>query len=235
MKTIGLLGGMSWESTVSYYRTINRVVGERLGGLCSARLVLYSVEFSEIERLQREDRWEEAGAILADAACRLERAGAECVVICANTMHKVAPQIQAAVTIPLIHIADVTARRVLAAGLRRIGLLGTRYTMEMDFYRERLAERFGLTVLTPHAADRDLVNRVIFDELCRGVLRDESRTAYQRVIDDLVRDGAEGIISGCTEIGMLLGPDDVAVPLFDTGTIHAEAAALWALDDSTDG
>lgn len=234
MRTIGLLGGMSWESTVSYYRTINRVVGERLGGLHSARIVLYSVEFSEIERLQREDRWTEAGAILADAARRLERAGAECLVICANTMHKVAPQIAEAVTIPLIHIADATARRIRAAGLRNVGLLGTRYTMEMDFYRERLAERFGLTVRTPGAADRETVNRVIFEELCRGIVRDASRAAYRRIIDDLVRDGAEGIISGCTEISMLLGPDDVSVPLFDTGAIHAEAAALWALGVGND-
>lgn len=231
MRTIGLLGGMSWESTVSYYRTINRVVGERLGGLCSARIVLYSVEFSEIERLQREDRWTEAGVILADAARRLEGAGAECLVMCANTMHKVAAQIEEAVTIPLLHIADVTARRIRAAGLRTVGLLGTRYTMEMDFYRARLAERFDLTVLTPAAADRELVNRVIFDELCRGVVRDESRAAYQRIIADLVRGGAEGIVSGCTEIGMLLGPGDVDVPLFDTGAIHAEAAALFALGE----
>jgi aspartate racemase len=231
MKTIGLLGGMSWESTVSYYRTINRLVGARLGGLHSARIVLYSVEFDEMERLQREGRWTDAGAILADAAQRLERAGADFLVICANTMHKVAPQIEEAVAIPLLHIADLTAQRVRAAGLRTVGLLGTRYTMEMDFYRERLAERHGLTVRTPGPADRETVNRVIFDELCRGVIRDASRTEYRRIVGDLVRDGAEGVISGCTEISLLLGPDDVDVPLFDTGTIHAEEAALYALAD----
>lgn len=231
MKTIGLLGGMSWESTVSYYRTINRIVGERLGGLHSARIVLYSVEFGEIETMQREGRWADAGAVLVDAARRLEGAGADVLVICANTMHKVAPQIAEAVAIPLLHIADVTAQRILTAGLRTVGLLGTRYTMEMDFYRERLAERFGLTVRTPDAKDREIVNRVIFDELCRGVVRDESRAAYVRIVQDLMRDGAECIISACTEIGMLLGPDDVTVPLFDTGAIHAEEAAVWALGD----
>ena len=234
MRTIGLLGGMSWESTVSYYRTINRMVAERLGGLHSARIVLYSVEFAEIERLQREDRWTEAGAILAEAARRLGRAGAECLVICANTMHKVAPQIEDAVGIPLLHIADVTAERIVAAGLRTVLLLGTRYTMDLDFYRARLAERFGLTVLVPGPADRETVNRVIFDELCRGIVRSESRAAYQRIVEHHVRTGAEGVISGCTEIAMLLGPDDVGVPLFDTGAIHAEAAALWALGDPTD-
>ena len=229
MKTIGLLGGMSWESTVSYYRSINRVVGERLGGLHSARIVLYSVEFHEIELLQREGRWAEAGAILAGAARRLEQAGAECLVICANTMHKVAPQIEEVVSIPLLHIADVTAQRILAARLRTVALLGTRYTMEMDFYRKRLEGPFGLEVRTPGPEDRESINRVIFDELCRGVVRDESRAAYRRIVNELVRDGAEGVILGCTEIGMLLGPDDVHVPLFDTAAIHAEAAASWAL------
>ena len=231
MRTIGLLGGMSWESTASYYRTINRVVGERLGGLHSARIVLYSVEFHEMELLQREGRWTEAGEILADAARRLEHAGAECLVICANTMHKVAPQIEDAVAIPLLHIADVTAQRILAADMRTVGLLGTRYTMEMDFYRRRLEERFGLAVRTPGEADREIINRVIFDELCRGVVREESRTDYVRIVEDLVRDGAESIILGCTEISMLLGPDDVHVPLFDTAAIHAEAAAAWALGE----
>ncbi len=231
MKTIGLLGGMSWESTVSYYRTINRVIGERLGGLHSARIVLFSVDFDEIEQMQREGRWTEAGTVLTDAARRLERAGAECVVVCANTMHKVAPEIASAVTIPLLHIADATATRILAAGFRKVGLLGTRYTMEMDFYRTRLAEAFGLTVLTPSSADRETVHRLIFEELCRGVFRDEARAAYRRIVEDLVRAGAEGVISGCTEIGLLLGPGDVTVPLFDTGTIHAEEAARWALGD----
>jgi aspartate racemase len=235
MKTIGLLGGMSWESTASYYRTINRLVGERLGGLHSARIVLYSVEFHEVELLQREGRWTEAGEILADAARRLERAGAECLLICANTMHKVAPQIEDAVTIPLLHIADVTAQRIRAAGMRTVALLGTRYTMEMDFYRKRLEERFGLDVRVPEPADREIVNRVIFDELCRGIVRDDSRSEYRRIMDALVRDGAEAVISGCTEIGMLLGPADVPVPLFDTAALHAEAAVSWALGDDAAG
>ena len=231
MKTIGLLGGMSWESTVSYYRTINRVVGARLGGLHSARIVLYSVEFHEIEKLQRAGRWTEAGEILADAAQRLERAGAECLVVCANTMHKVAPRIEEAIAIPLLHIADVTAKRVRAVGMKRVGLLGTRYTMEDAFYRDRLEARHGLEVRTPAPADRETIHRVIFEELCRGEIRDESRAEYRRIIQDLVRDGAEGVVLGCTEISLLLGPDDVNVPLFDTGAIHAEEAALYALGE----
>jgi aspartate racemase len=234
MKTIGLLGGMSWESTVSYYRTINGVVGAHLGGLHSARIVLYSVEFHEMEALQRAGRWTEAGEILADAAQRLERAGADFLVVCANTMHKVAPQIEEAVGIPLLHIADVTAKRVRATGMKTVGLLGTRYTMEDAFYRDRLETRHGLQVRIPAAADRDIVHRVIFEELCRGEVRDDSRAEYRRIVHDLVRDGAEGVVSGCTEISMLLGPDDVSVPLFDTGAIHAEEAALYALRGDAD-
>ncbi|MEB2284067.1 MAG: aspartate racemase [Polyangiaceae bacterium UTPRO1] len=231
MKTIGLLGGMSWESTIAYYRIINRVIGARLGGLHSARIVLYSVEFAAIEEMQRAGRWTEAGVVLADAARRLEGAGAECLVICANTMHKVAPAVEDAITIPLLHIADATAARILAAGLRTVGLLGTRYTMEMDFYRRRLAERFGLTVLTPEKADREAAHQIIFEELCRGVVREESRATYRRIVENLASAGAAGIVSGCTEIGMLLGPDDVPLPLFDTAAIHAEEAALWALGE----
>ena len=229
MRTIGLIGGMSWESTVPYYRTINHVVGERLGGLHSARLVLYSVEFHEIEVLQHEGRWEEAGDILADAARAICQAGAEAIVLCTNTMHKVAGQIEAAVDVPLLHIADATAARVKQAGVARVGLLGTKFTMEQDFYRGRLQSRHGLEVLTPTAAQRDLVHAVIYGELCLGRIEEASRDAYRQIVADLVGRGAQGVILGCTEIGMLLRQEDAAVPLFDTAAIHAEAAADWAL------
>jgi aspartate racemase len=229
VKTLGLIGGMSWESTVPYYRTINRVVGARLGGLHSARLVLYSVEFHEIEVLQHEGRWTEAGDILADAARAICRAGAEAIVLCTNTMHKVASQIEAAVDVPLLHIADATAARVRQAGVARVGLLGTKFTMEQDFYRGRLEAQHGLEVLTPTAAQRDLVHAVIYGELCLGRVEESSRQAYRQIVSDLVGQGAQGVILGCTEIGLLLGPDDAAVTLFDTAAIHAEAAAEWAL------
>ena len=231
MKTIGLIGGMSWESTVPYYQVINRVVGERLGSLHSAKIALYSVDFHEIEQLQHAARWAESGAILADAARAVRRAGADFLVLCTNTMHKVAPQIEAAVDIPLLHIADATAARVTAAGMRTVGLLGTRFTMEQDFYRGRLEERHGLEVLTPPAEDRDLVHRVIYGELCLGQVLDGSRAAFRDVVAGLVTRGAQGVILGCTEIGLLLRPEDAPVPLFDTATIHAEAAALQALED----
>ena len=229
MKTLGLIGGMSWESTVPYYRTINRVMGARLGGLHSARLVLYSVDFHDIEVLQHEGRWEEAGDILADAARAVRRAGADAIVLCTNTMHKVAGQIEAAVDIPLLHIADATATRVQQAGVSRVGLLGTKFTMEQDFYRGRLEARHGLKVLTPPGEQRDLVHSVIYDELCLGRVEDSSRQAYRKIVADLVDQGAQGVILGCTEIGLLLGQEDAAVPLFDTAAIHAEAAAEWAL------
>jgi aspartate racemase len=230
MKTIGLIGGMSWESTVPYYLTVNRVVGQRLGGLHSAKVVLVSVDFGEIEQLQHEGRWTRSGEILADAARAVELAGAHFLVLCTNTMHKVAPQIEAAVDIPLLHIADATADRVTQAGLTCVGLLGTRFTMEEDFYRGRLEWRHGLSVLTPPAAERELVHRVIYGELCLGSALDGSRAAFQQVVSGLVARGAEGVILGCTEIGLLLKPGDAPVPLFDTASIHAEAAALHALD-----
>jgi aspartate racemase len=220
---------MSWESTVPYYQIINRVVGERLGGLHSARLVLYSVEFHEIEVLQHEGRWEEAGDILAEAARAVRRAGADAIVLCTNTMHKVAGQIEAAVDIPLLHIADATAARVKQAGVARVGLLGTKFTMEQDFYRGRLEARHGLEVLTPSADQRDLVHAVIYGELCLGKVEETSRAAYRQIVSDLVGQGARGMILGCTEIGLLLRPEDATVPLFDTAAIHAEAAAKWAL------
>jgi aspartate racemase len=231
VKTIGLIGGMSWESTVPYYQTINRVVGERLGGLHSAKLVLYSVDFHEIEQLQHGGRWTESGDRLAEAARAVRRGGADFIVLCTNTMHKVAAQIEAAVDVPLLHIADATAERVKAAGLARIGLLGTTFTMEEDFYRGRLEDRHRLTVLTPPADQRALVHRVIYGELCLGNIVDGSRRAFQQVVSDLVARQAEGVILGCTEIGLLLRPEDAPVPVFDTATIHAEAAAHYALAD----
>jgi aspartate racemase len=229
MKTIGLIGGMSWESTIPYYRHINEVVKARLGGLHSAKIVLYSVDFAEIERLQHRGDWGAAGAVLADAAQALERAGADFIVLCTNTMHKVAPAIEAAVSIPLLHIADPTAAEIRKAGLSRIGLLGTRFTMEQDFYRGRLAERHGIEVLVPGEDDRGVVHRVIYEELCLGRVEDASRRAYREVMGRLVERGAQGIILACTEISMLVGERDASVPLFDTTAIHAAAAAEMAL------
>ncbi len=229
MKTLGLLGGMSWESTVPYYRIINETVRECLGGLHSARLILYSVDFHDIERRQQAGAWDEAGRILADVARALEAAGAEGLALCTNTMHKVAPAIESAVTIPLLHIADPTAAAVKAAGLHAVGLLGTRFTMEQDFYRGRLMEQHGLTVIIPDPADRAIVHRVIYEELCQGDLRPESRAQYRAIMQRLIEAGAEGIILGCTEIALLVGPDDAPVPLFDTTRLHARSAARWAM------
>ncbi|MFF7989658.1 aspartate/glutamate racemase family protein [Kitasatospora xanthocidica] len=229
MKTLGLIGGMSWESTAEYYRLLNELTRDRLGGLHSARLVLHSVDFADIERLQTAGRWEEAGEVLAGAARSLEAAGAELLLICTNTMHKVADQVAAAVSVPLLHLADATADAVRAAGLRRVGLLGTAFTMEQDFYRGRLAAG-GLDVLVPGTDSRALVHRVIYQELCLGVVREESRAAYRRVIADLVAAGAEGIVLGCTEIELLVRQEDSPVPLFPTARLHAEAAVAAALD-----
>lgn len=231
MRTLGLLGGMSWESTLPYYRIVNQRVRERLGGLHSAKLVLHSVDFAEIEALQRAGDWDAAGAQLTAAARGLRLAGAEAIVVCTNTMHLVAPAIEAAVDIPLLHIADATAQRIRAAGLTRVALLGTRFTMEQAFYRERI-EAAGIAVLTPDAMQRERVHRVIYDELCLGRIIDASRDDYREIIADLVARGAQGVILGCTEIGLLVGEGDAAVPLFDTARIHAEAAADWALAPS---
>lgn len=233
MKTIGLLGGMSWESTVSYYQTINRTVGDRIGGLHSAEILLYSVDFRDVERLQRAGRWEEAGELLSNAARTLESAGAGFLVLCTNTMHRVAPQIEASVSIPLLHIADATAERISSSGLTRVGLLGTRFTMEQDFYRGRLERRHGLAVVVPPERDRESVHRIIYDELCRGRVLESSRSEYQRIISGLVASGCEGIVLGCTEIGLLVRPADAPVPVFDTAEIHAEKAALYAMDGET--
>lgn len=230
MKTIGLLGGMSWESTVPYYQILNRTVAQRLGGLHSAKLLLYSVDFDEIEVLQREDRWDEAGVLLGDAARRLEVAGAELLVLCTNTMHRVAPAIEARVGIPLLHIADATAAAIRAAGLRKVGLLGTRFTMEQDFYRARLEDRHGLEVLIPDAEERQRVHDVIFQELCRGQVREASRAFYRTVLHGLAGRGAECVILGCTEISLLVQAEDSPVPLFDTTELHARQAALAALE-----
>lgn len=229
MKILGLLGGMSWESTVPYYRTINETVRERLGGLHSAQLVLFSVDFEEIERLQRSGDWDTAGQRLAQAARAVEVAGAELLVLCTNTMHKVAPAIEQAVRIPLLHIADPTGAAIRAAGLGTVGLLGTRFTMEQDFYRDRLRERHGIDVLLPPPADRELVHRVIYEELCVGLVHDDSRAAYRRVMADLARQGARAIILGCTEITLLVSAQDAHIPLFDTTALHARAAVEWAL------
>jgi aspartate racemase len=225
---------MSWESTVPYYRLINERVRERLGGLHSAKLLLYSVDFAEIETLQIRGDWGTAGDMLADAAAALERGGAEALVICTNTMHKVAPAIAARVAIPILHIADATAARVREAGLSKIGLLGTRFTMEQDFYKGRLAE-LGLDVLVPDEDGRAQVHRIIYEELCLGVIREESRTIYREVMRELVARGAQGIILGCTEIGLLVGDADTTVPTFDTTSIHARYAADWALADADAG
>lgn len=229
MRTLGLIGGMSWESTVSYYREINEGVKQHLGGLHSARLLLFSVDFHEIEQLQHAGEWEKAGEVLAQAASALERAGAEGLMICTNTMHKVAAQVQSAVSIPLLHIADPTAAAIKAAGLTRIGLLGTRFTMEQDFYRKRL-ESHGLEVLIPGEEDRAVVHSVIYDELCLGTVREESRKKYLDIIDRLVGNGAQAIILGCTEISLLIRTTDTRVPLFDTTTIHAADAVRWSLE-----
>lgn len=233
MKTIGLLGGMSWESTALYYRLINEETRRRLGGLHSAPILMFSFDFQEIERLQERGDWAAAADRLADAARRLERGGADFLLICTNTMHKVADEVAAAVAIPLLHLADATAARITAAGIGKIGLLGTRYTMEQDFYRERLRGA-GIDVLVPPAEGRTLVNRVIYEELCHGAVRDASRAAFLEVIDELTSRGAQAIVEGCTEIGMLVDERHTGVTLFDTTRIHAEQAVAFALDPRSD-
>jgi aspartate racemase len=229
MKTLGLIGGMSWESTVPYYQHINQTVKETLGGLHSAKLILYSVDFAEVAQLQASGQWEAAGAMLAEVARQLERAGADALVICTNTMHKVAPAIEDAVNIPLIHIADPTAQAIQQAGLTRVGLLGTRFTMEQDFYRSRLESRYGLTVFTPPPDARAEVHRIIFDELCLGQVLATSQQTLVQVAVELQAQGAQAIILGCTELAMSLQPQHLSLPLFDTTALHARSAAVWAL------
>ncbi len=229
MKTIGLIGGMSWESSLEYYRIINEQVKHRCGGLHSARSLMYSVDFAEIETLQQQGRWDTAAMILADAARRLERGGADLLVLCTNTMHIVADAIANAASIPLLHIADPTAEAVHTAGLRTVGLLGTRFTMEQAFYKGRLTEQHGLTVLVPEDTERETIHRIIYDELCLGIIQPEARAAYLRIMERLQAAGAQGIILGCTEIGLLIRAEDSRLPLFDTTRLHAEAAVAYAL------
>ena len=229
MKTIGLIGGMSWASTISYYKIINEAVKARLGGLHSAKIILYSVEFDEIERCQSSGDWEKSGSILGGAAQALEAAGADFLLICTNTMHKVAPQIASMVRIPIVHIADATAGELEKSHIRRVGLLGTKYTMTQDFYKQKLTGR-GIDVLIPDEADIELVNDVIFHELCVGEINDASREQFRRIIGGLGEKGAEGVILGCTEIGLLIHQADSPLPVFDTTLIHAGRAAEIALD-----
>lgn len=222
MKTIGLIGGMSWESTATYYRLLNEGVKQCYGGFHSAKILLYSVDFAEIEVLQMAGKWEEAGTLLSDAASRLEQAGAEYMMICTNTMHKVADQVASSIHVPLLHIADATAERIVHDRVKHVGLLGTRFTMEQDFYRGRLEENFGLQVTVPDKTDRHIVHDIIFNELCLGTISHESKAEYKRIVEDLATKGAEAIILGCTEISLLLQPGDTKLTLYDTTALHAE-------------
>jgi aspartate racemase len=229
VRTIGLIGGMSWESSIEYYRLINQTVKAHLGGLHSAQSLMYSVDFAEIEMLQQQGRWNDAATVLIDAAQRLERGGAECVVLCTNTMHKVADAIQAAITIPLLHIADPTAAAIRRTGMKTVGLLGTRFTMEHDFYKGRLVHKHGLNVIVPEASDREIIHDIIYRELCLGEIKASSKQQYITVMQRLIAAGAEGIILGCTEIGLLIHAGDSQVPLFDTTRLHAVAAVEFSL------
>ena len=230
MKTIGMIGGMSWESSLEYYRIINETVKVRLGGLHSAKSLLFSFDFEEIETLQMAGDWPKAAELMVQAAQQLERGGADFVIICTNTMHKMAKAVQAAVNIPLLHIADATAEAIRAQGITKIGLLGTNFTMEEDFYKGRLEDKFGLTVLIPAKPERQIVHDIIYDELCLGITKADSRASYRQIMADLAAAGAEGIILGCTEIGLLVNQADSSVPLFDTTRIHAETAVSFALE-----
>ncbi|MFO7622765.1 MAG: aspartate/glutamate racemase family protein [Anaerolineales bacterium] len=229
MKTIGMIGGMSWESSIEYYRLTNQAVRQRLGGVHSAKSVMVSVDFGEIEALQQSGRWDEATNMMVQAARQVEHGGADFLIICTNTMHRTADEVSQSISIPLLHIADATAEQVLARGFKQIGLLGTRFTMEEDFYRGRLENKFGLEVLIPDQAGRDLVHRVIYEELVIGVIDPESKKAYQQVIQQLAERGAQGVILGCTEIGLLVEQAGSPLPLFDTTAIHAQAAVDYAL------
>ena len=229
MKTIGLIGGMSWESTASYYSAINQGIKAALGGLHSAKICLYSVDFAEIEKLQHQGRWDETAAILSKAAQSVEAGGADFVLICTNTMHKVAGDVQAAVNIPLVHIADATADQLVADGIERVGLLGTKFTMEQGFYKNRITQNYGIEVLTPNAADRDIVHDVIYNELCLGQIRDDSRAEYLRIVNQLFEQGAQAVILGCTEIALLIQQQHTTVPLYDTTQLHADKAVKLAV------
>ena len=229
MKTIGMIGGMSWESSIEYYRIVNQTVREKLGGLHSAKSIMVSVEFAEIEALQHQDRWDELAAILIEAARSLERGGADFVIICTNTMHKLYDILQNQIKIPMLNIADATAEKIKAQGIDKIALLGTRFTMEEDFYKGRLADKYGLDVIIPSSAQREIVHRVIYDELCAGIIKPDSKQKYAEIIQGLAAEGVGGIILGCTEIGLLVKQADSPVPLFDTTEIHARAAVYYAL------
>jgi aspartate racemase len=232
MKTIGLVGGMSWESTLEYYRVINQYTKERLGGFHSAKIVLYSVDFAEVESQQHEGRWDDLTRLMIDAAQRVERAGAELLVICTNTMHKMADDVQGAIHIPLLHIVDATAEAIKARLMKKVGLLGTRFTMEQDFYKQRLVRKHGLEVLIPEEKEREEIHSILYNELCLGKIKERSKKTFQGIIANLVSRGAEGIILGCTEIPLLVSQEDYKIPLFDTTTLHARAAVDFALDGS---
>jgi len=230
MKTIGLIGGMSWESSIEYYQIINETVRTKLGGLHSAKSIMYSVDFAEIEPLQHQARWNEATQLMISAAKNVERGGADFIVLCTNTMHKVADEVEKQIQIPILNIADPTADKIKTKGVKKVGLLGTKFTMEGDFYKDRLIQKHSLEVIIPTAAEREIVHRVIYDELCVGEIKQSSRMKYMDVIERLTKDGAEGIILGCTEIGLLVKQEDSRVPLFNTTRIHAEAAVEYALE-----
>jgi len=229
MKKIGLIGGMSWESSLEYYRIINETVKQKLGGLHSAECIMYSVDFDEIEKLQHKGKWEELTKIMIDCAQRLERAGANLVIICTNTMHKMAEDVESSITIPLLHITDATAEKIKEKGFKKVGLLGTKFTMEEDFYKGRLIKKHGIEVIIPNSEDMQIVHDIIYNELCLGEIKEASKEQYKRIIKDLAKKGAEGVILGCTEIPMLIKQKDVEIPLFDTTKIHAEFAVDYAI------
>ncbi len=230
MKTIGLIGGMSWESTVTYYQLINKTVNETLGGFHSAKILLFSVDFAEVEACLTTSKWDKAAEILKGAAHKLERAGADMILVCTNTLHKVVPEVQQSIQVPIVHIADAIAYKLQENQIQTVGLLGTKYTMQLEFYRERL-ETFGIKVMIPDEEDIEMVNRVIFSELCQGIVKEESKAEYLRVMQSMKDKGAQGVILGCTEIGMLIGPEDAPIPSFDTTVIHAGLASKLALED----
>jgi aspartate racemase len=231
MKTIGLLGGMSWESTASYYKALNEGIKAKLGGLNSAKICLYSVNFDEIEQLQHQGKWADTAVILADAAQSVERAGADFLMICTNTMHKVVSDIEANISIPILHIADATAQRLVQDGVSKVGLLGTQFTMEQDFYKGRLSDKFGIEVIVPNKDDREVIHKVIYDELCRGIIKADSQEKYLKVIAHLHEQGAQAVILGCTEIALLVNQESTCIPLYDTTEIHAQQGVEFALRD----
>ncbi len=229
MKTVGMVGGMSWESTASYYKALNEGVKSRLGGLHSAKICLYSVDFDKIEKLQHQGKWSETALILAEAAKSVERCGADFLMICTNTMHKVVPEIESQISIPILHIADATAESLVQNGVTKVGLLGTRFTMEQDFYKGRISEKFGIDVVVPTADEQTVVHDIIYQELCLGEIKTESRDRYLKIIANLHAQGAQAVILGCTEIALLVKQSDTAVPLYDTTEIHAAHGVEWAL------